>query len=103
MEGNKNQKLFMLLSRVYNTCTFDNKDVKDGLLEAAKVLQQEDYTKSIIIIYKNLAKLKAEQRIQIPEIRELTEFIKEDYQRISKKELRNNNIGYGITAIPYIF
>ena len=70
--------------------SLDNKEVKDGLLEAAKILQQEDYTKS-------------EQRIQVPEIRELTEFIKKDYQSISKKEWRNNNIGYGLTAIPYIF
>ncbi|HGF7453396.1 TPA: hypothetical protein QFP71_002524 [Enterococcus faecium] len=103
MEDNKNQILFTLLSRVYNMYSLDNKEVKDGLLEAAKILQQEDYTKSIIIIYKNLAKLKAEQRIQVPEIRELTEFIKKDYQSISKKEWRNNNIGYRLTAIPYIF
>ncbi|HAP2946910.1 TPA: hypothetical protein ITS59_002411 [Enterococcus faecalis] len=103
MEDNKNQKLFTLLSRVYNTYTFDNKEVKDGLLEAAKVLQQEDYTKSIIIIYKNLAKLKAEQRIKIPEIRELMDFIKKDYQNLSRKELRDNDIGYGFEEIPYIF
>lgn len=40
--------------------SLNNKEVKDVLLEATKILKQEDYAKSIIIIYKNLAKLKVE-------------------------------------------
>jgi len=39
VEDNKNQILFTLLSRVYNMYSLDNKEVKDGLLEAAKILQ----------------------------------------------------------------
>ncbi|WP_240394460.1 hypothetical protein [Enterococcus faecium] len=51
MEDNKNQILFTLLSRVYNMYSLDNKEVKDGLLEAAKILQQEDYILNLLLSF----------------------------------------------------
>jgi len=49
------------------------------------------------------AKLKAEERININEIKCLMEFIKEDYTKLSAKELRKYDIGYGAMSMPYIF
>ncbi len=54
-------------------------------------------------MYKHLSKLKAEERININEIKCLMEFIKEDYTKLSAKELRKYDIGYGAMSMPYIF
>lgn len=100
----KKEKLFDLIANAYNSKSYNNVEVKEGFLQDAKKIREDKpYPEIIISVYKHLSKLKAEERININEIKCLMEFIKEDYTKLSAKELRKYDIGYGATSMPYIF
>lgn len=100
----KKQKLFNLISAVYNLNSLNNDKVKQDLLSAAKKIKNNDpYNEIIILVYKSLTKLTADQRINIGEIQQLMNFIKPDYNNLSAKDLRNAEIGYGSLFISSIF
>ncbi len=100
----KNEKLFDLIAHAYNSKSYNNEVVKDGLLQDAKKIQENNpYSEIILSVYNHLSKLKAEERINIKEIKNLMMFIDEDYKKLSAKELRKFSIGYGAMFIPFIF
>ena len=96
----KKEKLFDLIANAYNSKSYNNVEVKEGFLQDAKKIRED---KPYPEVYKHLSKLKAEERININEIKCLMEFIKEDYTKLSAKELRKYDIGYGAMSMPYIF
>lgn len=99
------QVFFNLIAGVYNCKKISFPDqTKENLLEAAQVIQEnKNIDQALVLTYNALKKISPKDRLEIPEIKHLTDFVQVFFYKHQGKYLRDFYTAYGAMRGPLIF
>ncbi|MDK7050611.1 hypothetical protein ACWOE5_07855 [Aerococcus sanguinicola] len=105
MTKDESQVLFDLIAGVYNCKKISFPDqTKEALLEAVQVIQEnKNIDQALVLTYNTLKKFSAKERLEIPEVKHLTDFVQDFFYKHQGKKLRNFYTAYGAMSGPLIF
>lgn len=101
----ESEECFKLISELYNAPNIIFlAHTKEKLLEAARLIEEDqDIDQALTLSYQALKKFSAKERLTIPELKALTDFVQSAFYKHQGKELRNFYTAYGAMAGPFIF
>ncbi|MDK6369294.1 MULTISPECIES: hypothetical protein [Aerococcus] len=96
---------FKLISELYNAPDIIfPAQTREKLLEAARLIEEDqDIDQALALSYQALKKFSAKERLTIPELKALTDFVQSAFYKHQGKELWNFYTVYGAMTGPFIF
>ncbi|MCH4009063.1 hypothetical protein [Companilactobacillus sp.] len=97
---NESQTLFNLIDTAYNKLDQTHEQLKQNLFNCAVAMNQDvEFDEVVTKTYLVLRKLSAEDRIKIPELKALTEYVAPIYNQLDAKARRKGALGGGIIIV----
>jgi hypothetical protein len=94
------QKLFFLIDTAYNKFDQTHDQLKQNLFNCAVAMNEDvEFDEVVTKTYLILRKLPAEDRINIPELKALTEYVAPIYNKLDAKARRKGALGGGIIIV----